>query len=457
MSEFSIQIDIPALIEAKDFAMLKSALGEMEIHDLAELIGSLEEEDLAVTFRLLALERATEIFGDLPQEKQEDLLAGMSSESFGAILNDMPPDERTFFLEELPGELTQKLLARLSGTELQIARNLLAYPDESIGRLMTPEYLAIRPDWTVEMVFRHIRKVAERKETVNVIYVVDERWHLVDELALEDLVLADPQSKVEQLMDEQFTALQVSDDREEAVEIFKKYDALALPVINRQGILVGIVTVDDVLDVAEEEDTEDFQKMAGVSPLDYSYFGTSHTAMLAKRLPWLVLLLFAQLLTTIALTGFSTLPMFLVLVVFMPLINSPAGNTGNQMAGLMIRSIAVQEVDIGDWNRVLSRELLRGLTLGVILGLMGYGAAILFCQFQDTGEYQHWQIALSVSLALFVVVSLANLVGSMLPFFFKRIGVDPAVTSGPFIACLMDVLGILIYFSISSLVLVGLA
>ncbi|MHC4295554.1 MAG: magnesium transporter [Planctomycetota bacterium] len=457
MADNTEQCDIHALIEGRDFRQLKAALCEMEVHDLTEMIESLDGEDLAFAFRLLPLELATEVFGDLPLEHQEELFATLSSEKFAAILNEMAPDERTDFLEELPGELAQRLLSALRGEELTVARNLLAYPEDSIGRLMTPEYAAVRPDWSLDHVLRHIRKVAEKMETINVVYVVDDHWALLDEIRLEELVLADPSAEVRDLMDEQFASLRASDDREAAIEMFKKYDAFALPVVNSQGILVGIVTVDDVLDVAEEEDTEDFQKMAGMDPLDQSYFGTSTFGMLRKRLPWLVLLLGAQMLTTVALTGFHSLPIFAVLVVFMPLINSPAGNAGSQTAGLMIRGLAVQEMAATDWRRVFVREITHGLSLGLILSVVGYAAALLFCKFLPTGEYRPEQIALSVAISLVIVVCLANLIGSMLPFFFKRFGLDPAVTSGPFIASLMDVSGIVIYFTIASLVLVKLA
>jgi len=418
MTESAIQPDVRELIEAKDFAALKSALRSMEIHDLTELIASLDGEDLAVAFRLLPQETATEVFGDLPHERQEELFSNLSSESFAAILNDMPPDERTEFLEELPGELAQRLLRSLRGDELEIARRLLA---------------------------------------INVIYVVSDRGVLLDELRLEELVLADPDALVEDLMDGQFAALRAHEDREAAVEIFKKYEAVALPVVNNQGILVGIVTIDDVFEVAEEETTEDFQKVTGMGPLEGSYFATGFGGMIRKRLPWLGLLLAAQTCTTIALLGFESLPLFAVLVLFMPLINSPAGNTGSQMSGLMIRGLVVQEIMLGDWLRVLLRELLRGLALGVILAVLGFIAA------RTLGVYSHrvptgqvTQIAMAVAIAITTAVTLANVLGAMLPFFFKRIGLDPAVTSGPFIASLMDVSGIVIYFSIATGILTGL-
>ncbi|MCK4276313.1 MAG: magnesium transporter, partial [Phycisphaerae bacterium] len=240
-------------------------------------------------------------------------------------------------------------------------------------------------------------------------------------------------------------ALRASDDREPAVELFRKYDAVALPVVTGLGVLVGIVTVDDVMDVAEEEGTEDFQKITGMGVLEYSYFGTSFLGMIRKRLPWLILLLMAQMMTTVALTSFEHLAQFAVLVLFMPLINSPAGNTGSQMAGLMIRGLALQEMALADWSRVLRRELMRGVTLGVTLGALGYFTVLLFGR--PAG------IAMAVALAMVVAVTFGNLAGSMLPFLFKKLGLDPAVTSAPFLASLMDVSGIVIYFSIAVTIL----
>lgn len=451
MPDETTQPDIRGLIEARDFATLKASVGQMEIHDLTELLAELVEEDLGIVFRLLPHETAAEIFGDLPFERQEYLLEALSSEKVARVLNDMPPDERTELLEELPGQLAQRLLNSLRGEQLAIARRLLNYPEDSIGRLMTPEYVAVRADWDIERVFEHIRQVASDKETLNVIYVIDERCRLLDELTLEQLVLAEKGATVADVMDAQVASLAATDDQESAVDEFKKYEAIALPVVDRQGVLVGIVTHDDVLDVVEEEDTEDFQKMAGMGALEYSYFATGHLGMIKKRLPWLLMLLFAQMLGTLALTSFHGLEMFAVLVIFMPLINSPAGNTGSQMAGLMIRGLAVQEMDLSDWGRILRRELLRGVAMGLTLAVIGYVATYIFAPMVVTGVGREriGDIAMSVALAIASAVMVANILGSMLPFFFKRLGVDPAVISGPFIASLMDVTSILIYFGIA--------
>ncbi|MDP7287223.1 MAG: magnesium transporter [Phycisphaerae bacterium] len=455
MSAAEIQPRIEQLIEVKDFTTLKSVIAQMEVHELTDLLTELEGAELAMVFRLLPSEDAADVFGDLPLELQEELLDTLSSERVADILNDMPPDERTELLEELPGQVAQRLLSSLRGEELQIARQLLNYPEESIGRLMTPEYLAVRPDWKISEVFAHIRKVGASKETINIVYVVDDKSKLIDEVSLEQLVMAEPEETVEDLMDGHVAYLKASEDQEEAIDEFKKYEAVALPVVNSQGILVGIVTHDDVLDVQEEEDTEDFQRVTGMDPLEYSYFGTNFLNMIRKRLPWLAMLLLVQTLATLTLVNFTVMPLFAVLVIFMPLINSPAGNTGSQMAGLMIRGLAVAEIELSDWRRVLKHELLRGLAMGVVLAVIGFGAAYVIAPMAEAGDEKidipH--IALAVSMAITLAVTMANIIGSMLPFAFKRVGLDPAVTSGPFIASIMDVSAILVYFSIATAIL----
>ncbi len=451
-----IQPEIEQLLTDRKFSTIKSMLASMDEADVVELLNCLTDDDMAMVFRLLAREAAAEVFGDLEIDRQEKLLTLLSSAKITKVVNDMAPDERTELLEELPGQLAQKLLNSLSGDQRKIAHNLLAYPEDSIGRLMTTEYVAIRSDWTIARVFDHIRKVGHSKETLNMIFVVDSHWKLLGDIALEDVVLADPESDVSELFDDHTMALEARDDKEVSVEAFRKYGAVALPVVDGVGTLVGIVTVDDVMDVAEEETTEDIQKMAGMAALEYSYFATGFVKMIVKRLPWLVMLLAAQMLTTLALTQFqNTFAMFSVLVVFMPLINSPAGNTGAQAAKLMIRGLAVQEITMKDWRRVLTHELLRGLLLGVVLAAVGFLAAMLFGpMLQSHTPINIQRIAISVAIAITAAVTLANLIGAMLPFIFKLVGMDPAVTSGPFIASTMDVLGIIVYFTTATM-LVG--
>ena len=441
MEETSVQAHIHEWIESRQFGRLKEALNEMDTYELVSLLADLHDmRELGVAFRMLPTDRAVEVLGELEHDQREELLTTLSSNTVAEILNEMPPDNRTELLEELPGRVAQKLVNQLTGEERKIAMSLLAYPEDSIGRLMTPEYVAVRQHWTIEQVLRQIRRIAASRETCNVIYVVDGNWKLLDEIYLEDIVLAEPEQEVSDLMDGQCTYLVATDDQEDAVEAFKKYDALALPVVDTKKTLVGIVTFDDVMDVQEEESTEDMQRMAGMAPFEESYLSASYGQMLRKRLPWLTVLMVVETLAVLVLSGYER--MLAMFVMFMPLINATAGNTGNQVASLMIRGFAVAEIHPQDWWRVFLREVARGLTMGVVLA--GLGALIVSFFGREPN------IALAVGLAVLSAVLLANLLGAMLPFVFRRVGVDPAVTSGPFIACLMDVGSILIFFSIAS-------
>jgi magnesium transporter len=444
---------IHELIEARDFGRLKAALCSMEIHDLAELLRDYPDSDeTAIAFRMLPKAVAAEILGEFEFSRQETLLEQLNSQRVAEIINEMPPDDRTELLEELPSEFAQKLLAQLRGDELKIARSLLAYPEESIGRLMTPEYIAVRQQWAIQHVLEHIRKVAPTRETAWVVYVVDDNWRLLDELYLEDIVMAEPDQIVAELMDGQVTSLNASDDQEVAVEIFKKYNSVCLPVVDSKNTLVGIVTFDDIMDVQEEESTEDMQKMAAMSVSEQGYFSMGMLAMIRKRLPWLGMLLVAETLAVLVLKGFEQ--WLAVLAMFMPLINATAGNTGSQVATLMIRGFALTDIQSRDWWRVFSREFFRGLFMGCLLaGLVGVIVLIVGTNPDAAIAVSPHQAAIAAAMAMIVAVTLANLIGSMLPFFFHTVGVDPAVTSGPFISVLMDVSSILIFFTTASMVI----
>ena len=457
----AFQPEIRELIIRKDFATLKKYMTALDSPDVAELIGDLDGEELGVVFRLLPRQIAAEVFALLELEKQERLLEILSGEALAGILNEMPPDDRTELLEDLPEDIAARLIGTLNPAEREVATDLLRYPEDSIGRLMTPEFVAIDADATVRGVLDHLREVAPQKETINVLYVVDADSRLIDDIRLEDLVLAEPDAVVGEIIDRHPVSLQATADREEAVDIIKKYDAVALPVVDETGIMVGIVTIDDVMDVAEEENTEDFQKMAGVGALEEPYFATTYAEMLRKRLPWLALLFAAEILTVLALTNFQNtlnVAMFALIVLFMPLVNATAGNTGSQMAGLVIRGLAVREMEPGHWWRILTRELALGGTMGVILGVLGVAAAMVLLSLGQAGaemsEASRWSNAVAVGVSITSAVIVANLAGAMIPLLFKRLGMDPAVTSGPFLASIMDVTGVMIYFSIASGMLV---
>ena len=311
----------------------------------------------------------------------------------------MEPDDRTAFFEELPGEVSQRLVQLLSDEEREITTRLLGYPKDSIGRLMTPEYVAVKSYFTVQQALDHIRKFGRDSETLDVIYIVDERWKLIDDIRIKELILASPSQQVSELCDNRFVALNAYEDQERAVKMFQDYDRMVLPVTDLSGTLLGIVTVDDVLDVVEEENTEDFQKFGGTEGLDLSYTKTSLGEMVKKRAGWLVLLFIGEMLTASAMGYFDEeISKAVVLALFVPLIISSGGNSGSQAASLIIRSLALDELKLKNWWYVMKKEILSGLLLGTILAVIGFIRILIWQKagIYDYGEYWLW-IGASVS------------------------------------------------------------
>lgn len=367
------------------------------------------------------------------------------------------PYNRTAFFEELPGEVSQRLVQMLSQEEREVAMRLLGYPEDSIGRLMTPEYVAVRPYFTVAQALEHIRRYGRDSETLDVIYVVDEHWKLIDDIRIKEVILASPTRNVSEITDNRFVALRAEDDQEVAVRAFQDNNRTALPVIGGDGTLLGIVTVDDVMNVAEQESTEDFQKFGGTEGLDLSYTRTPLAEMVRKRAGWLVILFFGEMLTASAMGYFDDeIARAVVLALFVPLIISSGGNSGSQAASLIIRSLALGELKLRNWWYVMRKEIFSGLILGAILGIIGFVRIFVW---QETGLYDygtHWPwIAASVSVSLVFIVLWGTLSGSMIPFILKKCGLDPATASAPFVATLVDVTGLIIYFSIAALFLTG--
>jgi magnesium transporter len=451
-----LQPELVELIEKRDFAQLREILCNFPAPDLAEIFTDLKPGDEAVLLRILPRQLAAEVFEYLSLPDQEQLVQALGNEQVAQILNDLAPDDRTALLEELPAAVTQKLLSLLSPQERKIAANLLGYPKESIGRRMTPEYVAIQQTWTVNDVLAHLRKVGRDRESFNQLYVVDDRGHLVDSVRLRNLVLADLQTPVANLFDHQSPALHASDDQETAVAAFKKYDRTILPVVDSNDVLVGVVTVDDVLDVAEKEATEDIQKIGGMEALGGPYLQIHLLEMIRKRAPWLVILFLSEMLTTTAMGFFEhEIERAVVLSLFLPLIISSGGNSGSQATTLVIRAMAISEVTLRDWWRVMRREIFSGLALGTILGSLGFFRISLWALFSNIYG-PHWAlIGLTIFFALIGVVMWGTLAGSMLPFILRRFGLDPATSSAPFVATLVDVTGLVIYFSIAMVVLRG--
>lgn len=445
------------LIKEKDWVALKDILNDVPAVDVAELLEGLENEVAAVIFRLLKKNKAADVFSYLSSGKGVELLDMFTAQQLSEVMSNLEPDERVALLEELPGHLTQRVMNSMRFDDRTQVQKLLGYPPESVGRLMTPRYVRVKKDWSIQKSMHHIREFGHSVETVNVIYVVDADEHLIDDLRLNQLILADPEVSISTLMDESFEALSAFDDQEEAVKMLSKYDRVAMPVVDSDGVLVGIVTVDDVLDVAEEETTEDMQLMAGMDALDDYYSQTSITDTVKKRLWWLIILFAGQILTAIAMGGYEeVLQRVVALSFFVPLLISSGGNSGSQAATLIIRALATDDLKSDDWTKVLRREFLSGFSLGMLIGLLGFVTLIAWDLISGiTIGSETILTALVIGLSLFSIVLLGNIVGAMLPFILEKMNLDPAVSSAPFVATVVDVTGIIIYFSIAILLLSG--
>jgi len=445
------------MIEARDFAALREVFREWAPADVAEVIVDLPEDDQVIIFRVLPHDLAADVFEYLGIEEQQKLLRAMAHEQVVGILNEMAPDDRTALLEELPSDAARKLIRFLTPEERRVATALLGYPEESVGRLMTPDFIAVKEDWTVQQVLDYIRAYGHDSETLNVIYVVNDQGKLVDDIRMREFLLKPLTSSVRDLMQETFVALNVTDSQHDALNAFRKYDRTALPVIDSNGVLLGIVTIDDMLDVAEQEATEDIQKIGGMEALDEPYTTIPFLRMVKKRATWLIILFLGEMLTATAMQGYnSEIERAAILAMFLPLIISSGGNSGSQATTLVIRAMALGELRLRDWFRVVRKELLSGLALGLILGTIGFFRITLwqYLHIFDYGKY-HWLVAFTVGVALVGVVLWGTISGAMLPFLLRRCGLDPAASSAPFVATLVDVTGLVIYFNVALLILRG--
>jgi magnesium transporter len=537
-----LRAELEEMIAKQKWDELRESLAVLDPPDIAEIIVDLPAEDEGVIFRVLPRERAALVFSYLPVEQQEALLHSLSSETSKTILESMSPDDRARLLEEVPAEVTRLMLEKLSPEELKITRQILGYPEHTAGRYMTPEYVSLRPEWTAGEALEHIRKTGKAAEQLAIVYVIDETGHLRSEIRLATLVMVDVATKVGAIDDRPLVSLLASSPRHEIVETFEKYDRVAVPVTDKLGHMLGIITVDDVLDVAEQEATESMQKMGGNEALDAPYLSMGFWPMVKKRAGWLAILFLGEMLTATAMGHFEgEIERAAIVALFVPLIISSGGNSGSQGTSLIIRSLALRELKLADWWKVFGRELRTGLALGLILGLIGFariaawqglsqtpiiggffrthssesqlivppgmkaskeevnldsdlkiaegyvipkGSAIVKDQLlpenlevkvrgkdgkardlevrlhnasiSATAYGEHWMlIGYTVFFALIGVVCWGSLAGSMLPFILRRLGFDPATSSAPFVATLVDVTGLIIYFGVAKIILTG--
>ncbi len=434
--------EILELIEGRDWNELRAFLTAQPAPEIAELLGNLSPRDRIVVFRLLPRRLADDVFALLDPDLQNELLKSLASDEVRVLLAHLSPDDRTALFEELPAGVTQRLLELLPDAQRRETLALLSYPENSVGRLMTTAYLIVRPEWTAAQTLEHIRRCGRGSETLAMLYVTDERGRLVDDVPLRRVILAPPDTRIADLMDGRpAAALHSLQDREEAVRAFKKHGLYALPVTDGEGVLLGIVTMDDVLDVAEEETTEDFHKLAKIAPIEGSLRRAGILQLFRKRIGWLMGLVFVNLLSSAALSGFEeTIAAAVVLVSFLPLLIGSGGNAGSQSATLIIRAMAVGDAGAKSVGQMLWREVRVGLWIG-----LGMAAAVFALGWMRGGP----QVGGIVAAAMLAVVIMGNLIGLLLPIGLHRLGFDPAAAGAPLITSLADIGGILIYFSIA--------
>jgi len=438
--------EIKELLEGKNWRVLKDALSMWPSQDIVELLDSIEEDKRIIVFRLLPRDLAAEVFSELDSVAQKDLLHQMSNEHIKEVFLEMSPDDRTDVFEELPAGDIKKFLNLLPLEERREAMKLLGYPEDSVGRLMTPDYVAIRSYWTGRQALEHIRKFGQDAETVDILYVVDEKWHLLDEIPLSRLILSPLESKVETLMDREFYSIHASDDQEEAVRMMKKYNLIVLPVVDSQNVLLGVITIDDVIDVYEDEVTEDIHKGASVIPFELNYSTAPVFSLFRKRIVWLLLLALAGFLSGNVISVFKeTLGQVIILAFFIPVLIGTGGNTGTQSATLIIRALVTGDLTPQKWFSVIKKEVLVGILLGVSLGSILY-----LWSYSWKGNPK---LSLVIGLSVVLIALWSNLIGSILPLILRRMRLDPAIVSSPLITTIMDVTGLLIYFTIAVLLL----
>jgi magnesium transporter len=440
---------IGLLLENDDEKELRDYLNNLNISDVEALIGELPEQGPRF-LEILSVNRAVNVFRILDFPVQERILKKLSGAKIAQIINELPPDDRTSLFSELHGDTVKTLIQHLPADDRKEALKLLGYKEDSIGRLMTPDYIAVKKSWEVSRVLSHIRRYGKNSETIDVIYVIDENGLLLDDIRIREILLVKPEAKVSDLMDGRLIALKVTDPQEEAINIFRMNNRTALPVTDNDNILLGIVTVDDILWIANEEYTEDIQKIGGTEALDEPYLDINLLKLVKKRVGWLVILFLGEMLTATAMTFFGDeISKWVVLAYFLPLIISSGGNSGSQASTLIIQAMALGELTVKDWWRVMRREIISGLLLGITLGIIGFLRITIWSAFSNIYGEDWLLVAITVSFALIGVVLWGSLAGSMLPLVLKKLGADPAASSAPFVATLVDVTGLIIYFSIA--------
>ena len=457
IDEIPMQQQFEEVIASEDKLQIQDFLNDQNISDVANLIYENPDYEIPIISHL-SIHRAASVFKILDLSEQKRIIKKLPAFKSAELLNELPADDRVDFFEELPTGAVRELIKTLGPEERKITLKLLGYPENSVGRLMTPDYVYVYEYNSVKEVLETIRRYGTNTETIDVIYVINKKGELLDDIRIRDFILASPEIKVNELMDNRYISLNVNDDQELANDAFKMNNRVALPVTDAQNILLGIVTIDDILWVAHEEFSEDIQKIGGTEALDEPYLDIGIIKLVKKRAGWLVLLFLGEMLTATAMQYFQKeIEAATVLALFIPLIMSSGGNSGSQASTLIIQAMALGELTITEWWKVLRRELISGLLLGIILGSIGFFRILLWQNLHIFNYGIYWKlVAATIFFSLIGIVLWGSVMGSMLPLLLKKLKLDPAASSAPFVATLVDVTGIVIYFSVAYFFLKGI-
>jgi magnesium transporter len=453
----TLEDEFEAVIASDDKLAIREFLNEQNISEVANLVYEYPDFEAQI-IASLSINRAVALFKILDFAEQKKIITELPPFKTAELLNELPADDRTDFLEELPSNVVRELIKLLTPDERKTTLNLLGYPDNSVGRMMTPDYVWVYEHNTVAEVLETIRRYGKVSETIDVIYVINNDGIFLDDIRIRDIILAAPDKTVSDLMDGRTIVLYSDEDQEIASGVFKMNNRVALPVVSRSMKLLGIVTIDDILWVAEEEYSEDMQKIGGTEALDAPYLATPILKLFRKRVVWLIVLFLGELITASVMEHFEAeLAKAVVLALFIPLIISSGGNSGSQASTLVIQALAIGDITISDWWIIMKREIISGLLLGTVLGIIGYTRVLVWHSIVPEVYGPHYQlIGLVLGITLLGIVLWGTLCGSMLPLLLKRLGADPAVSSAPFVATLVDITGLILYFSVAFAFLSGI-
>jgi magnesium transporter len=440
---------VKELLALQNIEKIKQVLSLLHIPVIVDILNQSTQAEKTTLIKLLPKNHAARVFRRLDTKHKKELLKGLSKPEVSSLLATLRPDERVNLFEKMPSHISKQLLEMLEPEDLAKTKKLLSYPKNSVGRLMTPEFVAAQKDWTIEEVLSHIRERAKDSETIDVVYIVDNGWKLLGKINLSEIVLASPNDKVSNHINKDVVSLNAKQDREKAVNLMNNYRLSVIPVIDKDKDLIGIVTFDDVVEVAQQEATEDIHRISAIAPMDVSYNNASIWKLFHKRVGWLLALVFVSLVSSGVIAAFEeTLSSAIALTFFIPLLIGSGGNAGAQSATLMIRAVSLGEIKPKDWFKTAGKEMVVGASLAVALGI--FSSMMGF--FRGGVE-----IGLIVGLSMATIIIATNLLGALLPFALVKLKIDPAVASGPLVSSVSDIIGLTIYFSIASVILTSIS